>query len=183
VDNIAGSDELAALRRYPTLRREIVSAAYRALEKFKDETRRMVSIMVEMERNYITAEYFRTIQRGQMPDGKVLYTLDGRPVMEEPEGSADERHYKRIINQVSGYVREICNQMIQTVPKAVVHCMVLAAKEKLLEEMQASVAGEQEASLKRLLGEDDAIAQRRETLTKKLDMLKRAQSELASVNV
>ena len=62
VDNIANSDEVRALRRYPTLRREIVTAAYRALEKFKEETRKMVNIMVEMERNYITAEYFRTIQ-------------------------------------------------------------------------------------------------------------------------
>ena len=34
----------------------------RRAEKFKDETRKMVGIMVEMERNYITAEYFRTIQ-------------------------------------------------------------------------------------------------------------------------
>lgn len=48
-------------------------------EKFKDETRKMVGIMVEMERNYITAEYFRTIQMGKMPDGKVMYTLDGEP--------------------------------------------------------------------------------------------------------
>jgi hypothetical protein len=64
VDNIANSDEVRALRRYPTLRREIVTAAYRALEKFKEETRKMVNIMVEMERNYITAEYFRTIQVG-----------------------------------------------------------------------------------------------------------------------
>ena len=62
VDNIANSDDVRALRRYPTLRREIVTAAYRALEKFKEETRKMVNIMVEMERNYITAEYFRTIQ-------------------------------------------------------------------------------------------------------------------------
>ena len=37
----------------------------------------MVGIMVEMERNYITAEYFRTIQMGRMPDGKTMYTLDG----------------------------------------------------------------------------------------------------------
>lgn len=37
---------------------------------------------------------------GKMPDGKVMYTLDGRPVTEEPEGSPEEKHYKRIINQV-----------------------------------------------------------------------------------
>ena len=42
VDNIANSDDVRALRRYPTLRREIVTAAYRALERFKEETRRMV---------------------------------------------------------------------------------------------------------------------------------------------
>ncbi|KAI7841316.1 hypothetical protein COHA_004935 [Chlorella ohadii] len=166
----------------PTLRREIVTAAYRALEKFKEETRKMVSIMVEMERNYITAEYFRTIQMGKMPDGKVMYTLDGRPVTEEPEGSPEEKHYKRIINQVSGYVREVCQQMTQTVPKAIVHCMVLQAKDKLLEEMQASVAGDQEVALKRLLGEDEAVMKRREALTHKLDMLSRAQAELTSVD-
>ena len=42
VDNIANSDDVRALRRYPTLRREIVTAAYRALERFKEETRKMV---------------------------------------------------------------------------------------------------------------------------------------------
>lgn len=183
VDNVANSDEVRALRRYPTLRREIVTAAYRALEKFKEDTRKMVSIMVEMERNYITAEYFRTIQMGKMPDGKVMYTLDGRPVTEEPEGSPEEKHYKRIINQVSGYVREVCAQLTQTVPKAIVHCMVLQSKDKLLEEMSASVAGDQEAALKRLLGEDEAVMKRREALTHKLDMLRRAQSELTSVDV
>ncbi|KAK2078512.1 hypothetical protein QBZ16_003352 [Prototheca wickerhamii] len=177
VDAVAGAEEVKALRRYPTLRREIVTAAYRALERFKEETRRMVNIMVEMERNYITAEW------GRMPDGKVLYTLDGRPVTEEPEGSLEEKHYKRIINQVSGYVREICGQMTQTVPKAVVHCMVIQAKERLLEEMQAGVAGEVETSLKRLLGEDEGVMKRRDVLTKKLDMMRQAQSELTQVDV
>ena len=183
VDNIANSDELSALRRYPELKRQVVTSAYTALDGFREETRKMVNIMVEMERNYITAEYFRTIQMGRMPDGKVMYTLDGRPVTEEPEGSPEERHYKRIINQVSGYVREICTQMIQSVPKAIVHCMVLPSKEHLLEKLQATVAGQQEVQLKRMLGEDDAVAKRRQTLTAKLDMLKQAQHELSTVDV
>ncbi|KAL6777453.1 DRP1 [Auxenochlorella protothecoides x Auxenochlorella symbiontica] len=183
VDSVAGSEEVRALRRYPTLRREIVTAAYRALERFKEETRRMVNIMVEMERNYITAEYFRAIQMGRMPDGKVLYTLDGRPVTEEPEGTIEEKHYKRIINQVSGYVREVCGQMTQTIPKAIVHCMVIQAKERLLEEMQAGVAGDQEVALKRLLGEDEGVMKRREVLTNKLNMMKQAQVELTQVDV
>ena len=71
-----------------------------------------------------------------MPEARVMYTLDGRPVTEEPEGTPEERHYKRIINQVSGYVREICTQMTATVPKAIVTCMVLPSKERLLEALQ-----------------------------------------------
>ena len=49
--------------------------------------------------------------------------------------------------------------------------------------MAASVAGDQEAALKRLLGEDESVMKRREALTHKLDMLKRAQGELTSVDV
>jgi GTPase SAR1 family protein len=183
VDNIANSEELSALRRYPELKRQVITSAYGALDGYREETKKMVNMMVEMERNYITAEYFRTIQMGRMPDGKVMYTLDGRPVTEEPEGSPEERHYKRIINQVSGYVREICTQMIQTVPKAIVHCMVIPAKEHLLDTLQATVAGQQEVQLKRLLGEDDAVAKRRSMLTAKLEMLKQAQHELSTVDV
>lgn len=59
----------------------------------------------------------------------------------------------------------------------------LQSKDKLLEEMQASVAGDQEVALKRLLGEDQAVMKRREALTLKLDMLKKAQAELTSVDV
>lgn len=49
--------------------------------------------------------------------------------------------------------------------------------------MSASVAGDQEVALKRLLGEDEQVMKRRETLTHKLEMLKRAQNELTSVDV
>lgn len=57
------------------------------------------------------------------------------------------------------------------------------SKDKLLEDMSANVAGDQEAALKRLLGEDEAVMKRREALTHKLDMLQRAQAELTSVDV
>jgi hypothetical protein len=57
------------------------------------------------------------------------------------------------------------------------------SKDKLLEEMSASVAGDQELALKRLLGEDESLMKRREALTHKLDMLRRAQGELTSVDV
>ncbi len=39
-----------------------------------------------------------------------------------------------------------------------------------MEEMSASVAGDQEASLKRLLGEDEQVMKRREVLTHKLEV-------------
>lgn len=66
------------------------------------------------------------MQMGKMPDGKVMYTLDGRPVTEEPEGSPEEKHYKRIINQVHQLARPApaC-----TLPACLPACMLAAAIE------------------------------------------------------
>ena len=49
--------------------------------------------MVEMERNYITAEYFRAIQMGRMPDGKAMYTLDGAWVCRAAPGMPAGWHW------------------------------------------------------------------------------------------
>lgn len=72
---------------------------------------------------------------------------------------------------------------LPTSPHSPTHTCLPQAKEKLLEEMSASVAGDQEAALKRLLGEDEQVMKRREVLTHKLEMLKRAQAELTNVDV
>lgn len=49
------------LKRFPSLQAEIAAASNEALENFRDESRKTVSRLVEMESTYLTAEFFRKI--------------------------------------------------------------------------------------------------------------------------
>lgn len=91
----------------------------------KEETRRMVGTMVEMEASYLTAEYFRLIMQSGPEGGPILRTLSGKLVTEAVEdGTPEERHLKTIAAHVSGYVNMVCTQLKHTIPKAIVHCLV-----------------------------------------------------------
>eukprot|EP00878_Enallax_costatus_P040400 GHUV01046607.1.p1 GENE.GHUV01046607.1~~GHUV01046607.1.p1 ORF type:complete len:115 (-),score=30.35 GHUV01046607.1:73-417(-) len=56
--------------------------------------------------------------------------------------SAADAHLQRISDHVSAYLQIVRSQLLATVPKAVVHCTVVPAKENLLAELQEEVAGE-----------------------------------------
>lgn len=49
------------LKRFPSLQSDIAAAANDALEKFRDESRRTVTRLVEMESSYLTVEFFRKL--------------------------------------------------------------------------------------------------------------------------
>lgn len=49
------------MKRFPTLQSDIAAAANEALEKFRDESRKTVLRLVEMESSYLTVEFFRKI--------------------------------------------------------------------------------------------------------------------------
>lgn len=53
---------LQELKRFPSLTAEIAAAATEALERFRDESRRTVLRLVEMESSYLTVEFFRKQQ-------------------------------------------------------------------------------------------------------------------------
>ncbi|KAK6146702.1 hypothetical protein DH2020_020571 [Rehmannia glutinosa] len=53
--------ETEELKRFPTLQSDIAAAANEALEKFRDESRKAVSRLVEMESSYLTVEFFRKL--------------------------------------------------------------------------------------------------------------------------
>lgn len=55
--------------------------------------------------------------------------------------SAADAHLQRISDHVSAYLQIVRSQLLATVPKAVVHCTVVPAKENLLSELQEEVAG------------------------------------------
>ena len=76
---IAG-EECKQLAQYTQLKREIATCAANALEAMKEEARKMVLTLVEMERSYLTAEVFKEIlqQNGRSETGEVIRTLSGR---------------------------------------------------------------------------------------------------------
>ena len=76
---IAG-EECKQLAQYTQLKREIATCAANALEAMKEEARKMVLTLVEMERSYLTAEVFKEIlqQNGRSESGEVIRTLSGR---------------------------------------------------------------------------------------------------------
>lgn len=49
------------LKRFPTLASDIAAAANEALERFRDESRKTVLRLVDMESSYLTVEFFRKL--------------------------------------------------------------------------------------------------------------------------
>ncbi|MCI43560.1 dynamin-related protein 1C [Trifolium medium] len=49
------------LKRFPTLKNEIAAAANDSLERFREESRKTVTRLVDMESSYLTVEFFRKI--------------------------------------------------------------------------------------------------------------------------
>merc|ERR1711977_394314 len=129
-----------------------------------------------MEASYLTAEFFREIIKAD--GGSDLRTLSGRKLQMDLDGTAEEAHLKQIANHVSAYLGVVCNQLKATIPKAIVHCLVLQAKKSLLDKFVEEVAGKDAESLRRLLGEDEQVTQRREMCAKRLDLLQKAYGEL-----
>jgi dynamin 1-like protein len=182
VQTVLTSKECEGLGRYSLLSAEILSQSGVALEKMKDDTKAMVMTMVSMEASYLTAEFFREILRTQDAEGDTgLRTLSGRQIKADSSGlggSAEEAHLKQIANHVSAYLGVVCNQLKATIPKAIVHCLVLQAKKSLLDKFVEEVAGKDAESLRRLLGEDEQVTQRREMCARRLDLLQKAYGEL-----
>ncbi|KAH0724179.1 hypothetical protein KY284_000044 [Solanum tuberosum] len=54
--------ETQELKRFPSLQSDIAAAANDALDRFRDESRKTVSRLVEMESSYLTVEFFRKLQ-------------------------------------------------------------------------------------------------------------------------
>jgi hypothetical protein len=60
------------LKRFPTLKNEIATAANDSLERFRDESRKTVTRLVDMESSYLTVEKLGGNFRNPSP---VLTTL------------------------------------------------------------------------------------------------------------
>lgn len=121
------------MKRFPTLQSTIAGAGNEALERFREESKKTVVRMVDMESSYLTVDFFRRlpqeVEKAGNPGG-------GNP-RENSAAAANvdryaEGHFRRIGSNVSSYVNMISETLRNSIPKAVVYCQVKEAKQNLL---------------------------------------------------
>ncbi|KAG9142268.1 hypothetical protein Leryth_007688 [Lithospermum erythrorhizon] len=168
------------LKRFPTLQTDIATAANESLERFRDESRKTILRLVEMESSYLTVEFFRKLQmegeKNQNPNQKEPPPKDSQNI-----DRYTDQHFRKIGSNVSGYVSMVCDTLKNTVPKAVVHCQVLQAKKSLLNRYYAQVGRREKEQLGKMLDEDPSLMAKRESIAKKLELYKSARDEIDSV--
>uniref|UniRef100_A0A2N9HBF4 Dynamin-type G domain-containing protein n=1 Tax=Fagus sylvatica TaxID=28930 RepID=A0A2N9HBF4_FAGSY len=164
--------ETEELKRFPTLQSDIAAAATESLEKFRDESRKTILRLVDMESSYLTVEFFR----------KLHLEPEKTP---NPSGSNMDRysdnHFRRIGANVNAYINMVCDTLKNSIPKAVVYCQVREAKRSLLNQFYAHVGRREKKQLGAMLDEDPALMERRSTIAKRLELYKSARDEIDSV--
>lgn len=119
------------MKRFPTLQSEIAAAANKALERFRDDSKKTTMRLVEMESSYLTVDFFRKLPQ-DMERG-------GNPTAPSAADRYTEGHFRRIGSNVSSYVGMVSETLKNTIPKAVVHCQVKEAKQSLLDHFYAQL--------------------------------------------
>lgn len=120
------------LKRFPSLQSAIAVASYEALEKFRDEGRKTVVRLVDMESSYLTVDFFRKLPQEVEKGGNPATTKGGNPAATPAVDRFAEGHFRRIGSNVSSYVNMVTDTLRNTIPKAVVYCQVKEAKQSLL---------------------------------------------------
>ncbi|KAJ9506686.1 hypothetical protein QJQ45_005482 [Haematococcus lacustris] len=178
----------ADLQRFFNLKAEVVANAADTLDKLRKEADLMVRTLVDMEASYLSASFFREIVSAESyaydpsRPKPAFVTLTGELLFEKRYDTLPpaDAHLQRIADHVSAYLQIVRSQLLATVPKAIVHCMVVPSKESLLADFQEEVAGKEEPQLRRLINESDEIAEQRDSLKKRLVLLTRASKEIAA---
>ncbi|GMP42498.1 hypothetical protein CsSME_00012225 [Camellia sinensis var. sinensis] len=167
--------ETKELRRFPTLQAEIAAAAGEALERFRDDSKKTVIRLVDMESSYLTVDFFRKLPQEVEKAGNPAAAAS--TVDRYAEG-----HFRRIGSTVSSYVAMVCETLKNTIPKAVVYCQVKEAKQSLLNHFYTQIGKKEAKQLAQLLDEDPALMERRQECAKRLELYKSARDEIDSVS-
>ncbi|MBA0751281.1 hypothetical protein Gogos_000216 [Gossypium gossypioides] len=166
--------ETQELKRFPTLQADIAAAANEALERFRDESKKTVVRLVDMESSYLTVDFFRKLPQEVENKG-------GNPQAPVTDRYG-EGHFRRIGSNVSSYVGMVSDTLKNTIPKAVVFCQVKEAKQSLLTRFYTRLGKKEGKQLLQLLDEDPALMERRQQCAKRLELYKAARDEIDSVS-
>ncbi|CAH9113961.1 unnamed protein product [Cuscuta europaea] len=169
--------ECQELKRFPSLQTAIATASNESLEKFRDESKKTVTRLVDMEASYLTVDFFRKLPQDVEKGGGNTAAVNA--------AAADryaEAHFRRIGSNVSSYVTMISDTLRNTIPKAVVHCQVKEAKQYLLNRFYIQIGKKEGKALGELLDEDPALMEKRQQCAKRLELYKKARDEIDSVS-
>lgn len=83
--------QLQELKRFPTLQADIAAAATDALERFREESRKTVLRLVDMESSYLTVEFFRKLHAE--PERNLDRTSEKNPEKHAPPPGPNTERY------------------------------------------------------------------------------------------
>ncbi|XP_073312916.1 phragmoplastin DRP1E-like [Primulina huaijiensis] len=180
--------ECQELKRFPSLQSAIAGASNEALERFREEGKKTVIRLVEMESSYLTVEFFRRLPQ----EIEKVGNPGGNPKENPRENSAaappppidryGDGHFRRIGSNVSSYVHMVSETLRNSIPKAVVYCQVKEAKQNLLNHFYILIGKKEGKQLAELLDEDPALMEKRLQYAKRLELYKKARDEIDSVS-
>ncbi|TYH88326.1 hypothetical protein ES332_D01G180000v1 [Gossypium tomentosum] len=168
--------ETEELKRFPSLQNDIATAANEALERFREESRKTVVRLVEMESSYLTVDFFRKLHAA--PEKKP--EKNGNPHGPNNDHFHDTS-LARIGSNVSAYIAMVSDTLKNTIPKAVVYCQVREAKRSLLTHFYAQVGRKEKERLSAMLDEDPQLMEKRTQIAKRLELYKAARDEIDAV--
>ncbi|KAK3222204.1 hypothetical protein Dsin_009229 [Dipteronia sinensis] len=176
--------ETEELKRFPTLSADIAAAATEALEKFREDGRKTVLRLVDMESSYLTVEFFRKLHAES--DRIMDRNLEKNPEKNAPPPGPNmdryaDYHFRKIGSNVSAYIGMVCDTLKNSIPKAVVYCQVLSAKRSLLNPFYAHIGRQEKERLGAMLDEDPQLMERRTMIAKRLELYKSARDEIDAV--
>ncbi|XP_039002470.1 dynamin-related protein 1E-like [Hibiscus syriacus] len=171
--------ETQELKRFPTLQADIAAAANEALERFRDEGKKTVVRLVDMESSYLTVEFFRKLPQEVENKGG---NPGGNPQATAAVDRYGEGHFRRIGSNVSSYIGMVSDTLKSTIPKAVVYCQVREAKQSLLSRFYTQLGKKEGKQLSQMLDEDPTLMERRQQCAKRLELYKAARDEIDSVS-
>ncbi|KAK1567570.1 hypothetical protein Q3G72_013670 [Acer saccharum] len=165
--------ETQELKRFPTLQAEITAAANEALDRFREDSKKTTTRLVDMESSYLTVDFFRKLPQDIDRGGNSIASSVDRYA---------EGHFRRIGSNVSSYVGMVAETLRNTIPKAVVHCQVKEAKRSLLDHFYTQLGKKEGKQLSQLLDENPMLMERRQQCVKRLELYKSARDEIDSVS-
>ncbi|XP_073273596.1 phragmoplastin DRP1E-like [Primulina huaijiensis] len=178
--------ECQELKRFPTLQSAIAGAGNQSLEKFREEGKKTVTRLVDMESSYLTVDFFRRLpqeieklgNQGVNPRENTRENTAATPAFDRYA----DGHFRRIGSNVSSYVTMVSETLRNSIPKAVVYCQVKEAKQNLLHYFYTQIGKKEGKQLSDLLDEDPALMERRKLCAKRLELYRKARDEIDSAS-